>query len=161
MPLGRQQGYALLALLGLVGLLGLGLAWAGPHWQDAQARERELEWLRVGQMYAQALTQYRADAPGSLRELPRELGELVRDGRYIAPRRQLRALYTDPLRPGQPWAVLRDASRQIVGVYSLSTATPFMQSSVAPPGLQPLGPGEGYQRWVFLAAPPSTAPRPS
>jgi type II secretory pathway pseudopilin PulG len=139
-----------LVLLGLVAVMGLGLALAGPIWRDQVAREREQEWLRIGQAYSRALTAYIEASPGTLRQGPERLEQLLQDERFFGTRRHLRALYGDPLQPGRPWALLRDERQRIVGVYSEAAGQPFLSiDSPQPPFLQRRE-GQGYPQWVFM-----------
>lgn len=157
-PSSRSRGFTLLIMLGLVALMGLGLAMAGPAWQQQTAREREQQWLRVGEIYARALGSYVAASPGSLKQAPLQLEDLSLDTRFVGIRRHLRQAYRDPMQPQKPWTVLRDSQNRIVGVYSEARDEPFLQA--APPGsaLQ-LRPGmQGYARWVFMTKAPGLPP---
>jgi type II secretory pathway pseudopilin PulG len=154
----RQQGMALLVALGMVGLMGLGLSLAGPAWEAAVQREREQDWLRIGHLYAQALASYVAAAPGTLQQPPQTIQELLTDSRFVGIRRHLRQAYTDPLRPGQAWALLRDTDQRIIGVYSPSTRTPFSRVPRPEFHLRLMGSGERYADWAFVLPPPPSAP---
>lgn len=159
-PIGvsRQHGAALMIALLLLALMGIGLSLGGPAWQAAVQREREQEWLRIGGLYAQALEQYVAAAPGALRQPPVTLDELLADTRFVGVRRHLRRAYTDPLRPGHPWALLRDAEQRIIGVRSDSTDMPFMTSPSPNASLQRVGRGDRYADWAFLMPSPTSTP---
>jgi hypothetical protein len=121
---------------------------AGPVWSAQLKREKEQELLRVGAMYARALGSYRDASPGSLRQYPDRLEALLLDTRYVGVRRHLRMLYADPTNPGQPWGLMLDADKHIVGVYSLSRDVP-----VAPGPLDlgsvTLPPAQHYSDWKF------------
>lgn len=146
----NRRGFALVMLLVLIAIAGLGLAVAGPLWRERQAREREQEWLRIGELYAAALSHYVAVSPGSLKQPPEQLQQLLTDTRFVGVSRHLRRLYTDPLVPRQPWATLRDDQRRVIGVYSTSPAEPFLQAAPAGSSLQ-MRPGlQGYARWAFM-----------
>lgn len=149
--LGRaQRGFTLLVVLGLVALLGLGLSLAGPVWSAQQAREREREWLRIGEAYARALTDYWAQSPGGARQLPGQLEDLLIDRRFVGVRRHLRQLYADPLRPGQAWSVIRDRQGRVAGVFSPSEAQPLMQDAAHHPFVRLDPKARGYARWQFV-----------
>lgn len=145
----RQDGYAFVVVLAALALVSLGLARAGPLWADAAQRDKERELLRVGQMYAQALASYRNLSPGSERQFPMQLDALVLDTRFAGTLRHLRKLYPDPLNPGRPWGLVRDAQGRIQGVYSLSEDAPVAQGPLVLDGVS-LAPARRYADWKFV-----------
>jgi type II secretory pathway pseudopilin PulG len=147
----RESGFTLLLVLGLTAVLGLGLMLAGPAMREQTAREREQQWLRVGNLYALALTQYIEAAPGSLRQGPERLEELLRDNRFVGVRRHLRELYADPLRPGAPWIPVLDSSQRVVGVRSAATGRPFVEPAGYSKGVVASNGGYRYADWLFMA----------
>lgn len=156
-PLGAgasQSGYTLVALLVVVFVISLGLAVAGPTWREQGRRLHERELMRVGMLYAQALADFRASSPGSLKAYPRSLDELLLDPRFLGVRRHLRRLYPDPVDPTQPWGLTKDADGNITGVYSQSADEPLAAGSVDLGGLV-LAPARHYSDWKFsLPTPP-------
>ena len=100
-----------------------------------------------------AIGAYVDASPGTVKQAPRELAELLWDRRFVRLQRHLRQLYDDPLRPGQPWQVLRDADQRILGVYSPAAAEPFLRQPPAHGYVQAWSQGSGYARWVFVARP--------
>ena len=145
----RQRGYTLVAVLVLLALCMLSLAVAGPLWSQQVRREREQELLRIGALYAQALADYRAASPGSLKQYPSRLQDLLTDTRFVGTARHLRELYADPVNPGQPWGLVHDADGRIVGVYSLSQDAPLAERGVDL-GVTVLGPAKHYADWKFI-----------
>ncbi|MFT3819969.1 MAG: type II secretion system protein [Rubrivivax sp.] len=145
-----MAGFTLVAVLILLGALTAAATAAGPWWSVEQQREREAELLRIGALYAGALKNYRDASPGSDRRYPASLDELLLDGRFVGTRRHLRRLYADPVRPGQPWGLIRDPQGGIRGVYSASDATPWMRTPVVRPGLRLQAAGR-YRDWHFVA----------
>jgi type II secretory pathway pseudopilin PulG len=121
MRIGRhgQAGMALIGLLVVVAILGLGLAATGTTWSAVQKRSREQEFRRVGEMYAQALDSYYLRSPGSLKEFPTKVDDLLLDARFVGVVRHLRRAYPDPLTNG-PWRAVRNAQGRIIGVQSES-----------------------------------------
>lgn len=150
-----SRGFTLLVMLGLLAMLGLGLAMAGPAWQDRIQREREQEWLRIGDLYAQAVESYVQSSPGSLRIGPAHLEDLLLDMRFVGVRRHLRQAYADPLQPLQGWQLMRDGQGRIAGVFSSAQGTPFIVQAPAGSRLQLRAQGSGYSRWAFVARRPS------
>lgn len=146
-----ERGISIVLALLLVALLGVGLSLAGPAWQAAAQREREQEWLRIGSLYALALGEFVAASPGSVRQPPRTVDELLSDSRFIGVRRHLRSAYPDPLRPGQPWALLVDSDQRILGVYSRSNAEPYMKIPPPQTPIKRIGTMNRYSDWAFVA----------
>lgn len=152
MPSGSRlvhQGFTMPALLLLVMLLSLAAATTGPLWSHTERRDRERELIRIGSLYADALTAYRQASPGTTRQFPERLEELLLDQRFVGYRRHLRRLYPDPLQPGTPWGLLRDEHGRIVGVHSLSEKMPIAQSPALPSGYR-LNPASRYTDWKFM-----------
>lgn len=143
-----QGGFTFVAVLLLLALCMLGLAVAGPIWSQQVQRDREQELLRVGVLYAEALASYREASPGSLKQYPDRLESLLLDTRYLGTRRHLRSLYPDPMNPGQPWGLVVDADKRIVGIYSLSNDTPVAQGALDVGGVA-LPAVQRYSDWKF------------
>jgi len=143
-----QAGFTYVALLAIVALIGIALAAIGTRWADQVQREREQQLLRVGQLYAQALLSYHRGSPGSDKTWPRDMSELLQDPRMLGTVRHLRAPYTDPMVPGQPFGVIRAADGSIRGVFSTSTATPFRDGPVDL-DVVVLPPARHYADWQF------------
>jgi type II secretory pathway pseudopilin PulG len=146
----RSRGYSFVAVLALLALCMLGLAVAGPIWSQQIKREREQELLRIGNLYAQAIASYYNAGPGSLKQYPQRLEQLLADTRFVGLRRHLRSLYPDPVNPGQPWGLVLDGQQRIVGVYSRSEQAPVAEgarelSSVSLPA------AHQYADWKFIA----------
>lgn len=152
-PRASALGYGLVAVLILVALSALGLASAGESWTQSARRDREQELLRIGQLYAQALTRYRDMSPGSVKQLPRELDELLLDRRFVGTVRHLRQLYPEPLSADGRWELLRGDDDRIQGVRSRSNEAPLASRGVRRPGLE-LPAATRYADWKFLAETP-------
>lgn len=154
MRLGRVQrrrssaGYTFIGVLVLLTVCALGMAAAGPLWGDAVQRDRERELLRIGTMYATAIAEYRDMSPGSLKQLPESLDELVNDTRFIGTMRHLRRLYPDPLEPSRPWGLVKDTAGRVMGVYSQSQEAPLAQGPQRIGSLT-LAPAQHYADWKF------------
>jgi type II secretory pathway pseudopilin PulG len=142
------QGHTLVAVLVLVAICMTGLAVAGPLWSEQVKREREQELLRIGVIYAQAIANYRAASPGSQKQYPAKLDELVIDTRYVGTARHIRKLYADPVNPGRPWGLVHDAEGRIIGVFSLSDEAPLAQREINL-GVTVLPPAQRYSDWKF------------
>ena len=147
--LGKQRGFTYVAVLAILALLGIALAAVGTRWADRVQHEREQELLRVGRLYAQAILAYHRGSPGSDKTWPKTLDDLELDPRMLGTVRYLRAPYTDPMVPGQPFGLVRDADDTIHGVYSTSAATPFRQGTIDL-GVVVLSPAQRYSDWQFI-----------
>lgn len=157
-PLHRaERGFTLLIMLGLVAVLGLAVGAAGAAWKDQAQREREAEWLRIGEAYARAIESYLTNSPGTVKQGPTRLEDLLADTRFVVIRRHLRQAYADPLQPSKAWVLLKDDKAQIVGVYSTASGEPFLVQAPAGSRLKQRPVGDGYARWAFVARQPSTA----
>jgi type II secretory pathway pseudopilin PulG len=151
----RQTGFTFVAVLLLLALAMLGLGVAAPVWSQQAQREREQQLLRIGAIYAQALLSYRDASPGSEARFPDRLEALLVDPRYPGLRRHIRTLYEDPMNPGQPWGVVRDANGRIAGVHSLSDKSTLSRAA-HDLGVVKLRAGARYSDWKF--APEVVAP---
>lgn len=134
----------LLALAAVGGLSAVGLKVA----QTIQARQAEAELLAIGLEFRNALQSYAEATPNGLPLTPASLDELLRDNRYPAIKRHLRRIYHDPMTGKADWGLIRGVDRRIVGIHSLSRATPFKRTGFAP-GLEGLSGKERYSDWVF------------
>lgn len=144
-----QRGFTYVAVLALLAMLGIALAAVGTRWADRVQREREQELLRVGQLYAQAILAYHRGSPGSDQTWPKDVQDLLLDPRMLSTVRYLRAPYTDPMRPGQAFGLVRAADNTIRGVFSTSVDKPFQQGSVDL-GVTVLAPAQHYADWQFI-----------
>ena len=147
----RQRGFTFVAVLLLLALCMLGLSVAGPMWSQQVRRDREQQLLRIGNLYAQAIAEYRDASPGSLKQYPQRLEQLLSDTRYVGLRRHLRTLYADPVNPGQPWGLVLDGEQRIVGVYSRSEQAPVAQGPLSLAAAADLPAARRYAEWKFIA----------
>ncbi len=150
MRVGRQHGFTYVWLLVAIAILSIGLAAIGPSWSDQANRERERELLRVGALYAGAIAAYYAASPGSQKQYPLQLEDLLSDTRMVGTVRYLRKLYPDPLDPSRPWGVVLDGSGRIRGIHSQSTGTPLRVEALDL-GSTVLPAARRYSDWKFIA----------
>ncbi|HET9645393.1 MAG TPA: hypothetical protein VFP68_19020 [Burkholderiaceae bacterium] len=144
-----ERGFTFVVVLVLLALTALGVSLAGPIWYEQMRREHERELLRIGTMYAKALRDYHDANPGSDKQYPQQLEQLLTDTRFVGMRRHLRKLYPDPLSPARPWGLMRDPQGGIVGVYSQSFAAPIATRPIDT-GVVRLPPGQHYSDWKFM-----------
>lgn len=140
----------MLALLFLLAVLGTGMAALGTVWSTAVQREKEAELLFIGAQFSRALESYHRLSPGPEKSYPQTLEALVLDPRFPNTVRHLRRIYSDPMTGAPEWGLVRDAQGGIIGVHSLSEATPFKQAGFAP-GQEGFAEAASYRDWVFKA----------
>ncbi len=125
-PLGRQQGFTFLWLLLSLLMLALGSQHVFVSVAQQQVSANLRQQARLVEVYNRALQAYRAASPGSRKQYPAELKDLLLDTRQIQTRRYLRKLYPDPLQPQldptQSWGLVRDEQGRIARVYSQQTS---------------------------------------
>jgi len=151
----KQRGFTLIAVL--VALVVLALACNGLVFVLARQaqREREARLLQAGQQFVGALKSYYEASPGSVKQLPRELGDLVEDGRFMGVRRHLREIYEDPI-GRQPWTVLRRADGSVEGIASASIDAPLRTAALDLGDLH-LPAATHYSEWKFVFVPAAIA----
>lgn len=121
----RRHGFAYLAVLFFVAALSISIGVVAQHQDTLLKREKEQEWMFIGQQYQRAIASYYQQSPNGLKELPTKVEDLVLDKRFIAPTRHLRKAYADPL-TGEPWALVTDEDGKISGFYSRSQQPVFL-----------------------------------
>lgn len=145
-----QTGFTFVWVLAAIAILSALLAAIGPSWADQAKRDRERELLRIGALYASAIAAYRAASPGSLKQYPAQLDDLLADTRMVGTVRYLRKLYADPLDPSRPWGIVSDSAGRIQGVYSLGTDVP-LRTEALDLGSTVLPAARRYADWKFIA----------
>jgi type II secretory pathway pseudopilin PulG len=163
--LSRSRGFTYLLALFAVAVAGAMLAAGSVVWHHEAQRAREQELRFVGDEIRRAIGLFYERAPGGAKRYPRSLEDLLRDDRYLVTRRYLRRIYRDPLTAQPQWGLVPAPGGGIMGVYSLSEATPlkidgFDEADKAFTGAQ------HYADWKFVYVPalitqppaPSTPP---
>jgi len=146
----RQRGVGYLLLMVVLAVMGVLLAGAGEVWKTTARRERERDLLFVGQQFRNAIIAYRDHTPGSAKEYPKSLADLLEDKRFPYTVRYLRRLYRDPITNSTQWGFVKAGDR-IVGVYSLSPETPLKKDNF-PQGLESFAGRGSYREWVFAGS---------
>lgn len=155
------RGLALLVVLLLVALMGLGATAAVEVGETLARREREQALLQIGREFRTALQRHRASqaAVGAAQD-PVSLDDLLRDPRHPGTVRHLRRIYRDPMTGQAAWGEVRERGR-IVGIHSLSEATPIKRQGFGPQE-QGFAQARSYRDWVFRLDPERAAvPAPS
>jgi type II secretory pathway pseudopilin PulG len=156
----RQRGFTYIAVLLAVAVIGIGLAATGVVWSQVQQREKEVELMFVGDQFRQAIRFYYERTPGALKRYPQTLEELLADARYPQPQRYLRRLYADPLTGKPEWGLIAAPGGGIMGVYSLSTATPLKSANFTQDNRTFHG-AKTYAEWRFFYEAPSLTLAPA
>jgi type II secretory pathway pseudopilin PulG len=145
----RTSGFTFVWVLLLIAVLGAGAAAGAKLWTTSARREKEAELLFVGDQYRRAIQSYYDRTPGSVKQLPPSLGDLLRDPRFPDPVRHLRRLYPDPITGKPDWGLVKMGDG-IAAVHSLSRERPFKRGGFAAQYLAFAG-ATRYSDWVFGA----------
>ena len=143
-----EAGFTYTGVLIAVALVGLSLALTGEAWQTTVQREKERELLFAGNEIRRAITQYYESTPGTGKQFPKSLDDLLRDNRYPTTRRYLRKVYPDPMTGKREWGLVKGPGDGIMGVYSLSRKTPLKRANF-PPEYTAFERAESYAAWLF------------
>lgn len=119
-----EAGFTFLGLLFAVAIASLALAGTGVLWHFEGRREKEKELLFVGEAYRRAIASYYDASPGTTKEYPKRLEDLLLDSRFPMPVRHLRRLYRDPMSGDNNWK-LTLVQERITGVASRSGDQPI------------------------------------
>jgi type II secretory pathway pseudopilin PulG len=162
MPIGKlgcaQRGFVYIALLIGLAIISIGLAAVADVWTHSRQREREEELLFTGQQIRQAISRFYLLSPPAARRFPNNLDELVNDTRAPdKPLHHMRRKYLDPMTSNDQWGEVRLPGGQLVGVYSLSSATPIKSTGFALRDKEFAG-KERYDEWIFRSALPAANP---
>lgn len=108
------------------------------------SKERRL--IAAGEEIVTGLKAYREASPGTAKEFPLELIDLLHDPRMLSDRKYLTALPVDPVTLKQEWGVIRNKNNQVIGVNSLSNeSSTFFAKVFSFRG------GVKYSDWKFMA----------
>lgn len=158
----RQGGFAYLYLLFAVAVLSVALLGEASVRHYGARRQAEVELIRIGREFRDALASYRSIGNG--RELPITLEDLLDDDRGGGVRRHLRRIPYDPVTREREWGLVRHGGR-IVGVHSLSARQPLKLAGFDP-GEAHFEGARHYHEWRFMIVPdaadvvPEAAQRP-
>jgi type II secretory pathway pseudopilin PulG len=114
-----QHGFTIIALMVALLLLALGTQGVMVSLSDQAEREREAQLKRVNAIYAKAIKDYYEASPGTNKQYPEKLEDLLLDKRFVTTRRHLRQLYENPTKLPPTlaaWKFDRDQSGRITAV---------------------------------------------
>ncbi len=118
----RQRGFTYLWLIFALAAIAAGLAAIAQPMSLAVRREREAELMFRGDEIAHAITSYWRATPGSDKQLPATLDDLLEDRRGPRIARHLRRIYQDPFTGRPDWVLVLTDDGRISGVHSRSDA---------------------------------------
>ena len=157
----RQSGFTYLAILFAIAIIGVALAVTGTNASQESQREKEIELLYIGNQYRQAIMLYYERTPGAVKRYPAKLEDLLADSRFIQKQHYLRKLYRDPITNQSQWGLVMSPEGGIMGVHSLSEATPLKSANFDYPN-NVFERANSYAGWVFAYTQPAivqTQPR--
>lgn len=148
--LSNQSGITFISAIFAVVLIGVMLAMTGQSWHHVMRNEREKELLFRGDQYFQAISSwYRVRHHGVTAMPLKDVKDLLKDPRYLANVRHLRALYTDPV-TGKEFEPVKCASDgSIIGVKSTSQNEP-LQTSFLEGSYKHFNGKKKYSEWLFV-----------
>jgi type II secretory pathway pseudopilin PulG len=149
-----SAGFTYLGVLCGVVIMGIALASIGTVWTTHARREKEADLLFAGGQFRSAIMRYQLANPKVGDGYPKTLEMLLEDPNAPNVRRFLRRIYVDPMTGKAEWGLLRSPSGGIIGVYSLSQATPIKTANF-PDYLTSSEAAKTYADWKFVV--PSVA----
>jgi hypothetical protein len=153
-----ERGFGYVFLLVLIAVLGAVSAFAWEEGRLSSRRDAEQELIHIGRTFEEALGSYSGVRPPDalsgpnsgvmMANGPAQLEDLLRDPRVPGIRRHLRKLYPDPLTGTSEWGLVRNHGGRIVGIHSLSSATPIKKTGFEARHAH-FGEAKTYQDWHF------------
>lgn len=148
----KEGGFSYVGLLIILAIFGAMFASAVTAGALMQRRAAEEELLFIGQQFRNAFKTYYESTPRGTQPYPQQLSDLLLDPRTSIPRRHLRQIFSDPLTGKAAWGMVAAPSGGVMGVYSLSTATPIKIANFDPE-FEHLENVLHYSQWIFGFSP--------
>ena len=143
-------GFTYLGVLIIISIIGIASVASLQAGILLQRRAAEEDLLFIGMQFRNALVSYANATPVGQPRFPKSLNDLLLDPRSPTVRRHLRKRYADPMTGQEQWGTVEaPGSAGIIGIYSLSTATPIKVASFDA-ALQGLEGKTSYQEWKFM-----------
>jgi type II secretory pathway pseudopilin PulG len=150
-----SSGFTYMGLLLVIFIMGAALAGTGVVFHQQARREKEKQLLFVGDQYRRAIGLYYAQTPGGAKKYPKSIDDLLRDNRFVVPRRYLRRVYRDPITNSSDWGLVNAADGGISGVFSRSEKIPIKSANFLTQ-YESFQTAVQYADWKFVYdAPPS------
>lgn len=147
----RQSGAIFLWALAFVFVLALAMGKLLEMLSTRNQRFLEEDLLWTGEQYRLAIKSYYLASPGSVKQLPLTVDDLLEDPRLLTLTRHLRKAYLDPMTQ-QKFDEIHDASGSLIGVRSRSAAAPFKTMNF-PLSYAQFSHATSYQEWEFIFLP--------
>lgn len=145
-----QDGFAYMALLVVIAASLLTLSVAMPDKYQQAKREREAQLFFVGEQYVNAIDRFYNNPFVAEKRYPESLDELLEDDRTPQAMHHLRRLYPDPITNSSEWGLVKNEELQIMGVYSLSEASPLKTDYSEYPSIVSSGNGYDDIKFVYI-----------
>lgn len=145
----KQSGLTYLAVLFAVAISAIVLMGESLFTSIERRRSQEEALLFVGDQFRHAIASYYESSPGPVKHYPSSLDDLVRDSRFLATRRHLRRIYSDPLTEKKTWGQVLAPDGGIMGVYSLENAKPLKQTHFSEQDYE-FERQSSYENWIFI-----------
>jgi len=146
-----RSGFTYLAALFAIIVIGIASSVVGKVWSTEATREKEAELVFRAQEIRKAVGRYYHESPGAKR-YPASLEDLIKDARYLATKRHLRKLYTDPFTGKPDWETIKAPDNGIMGVKSRSEREPIKKKNF-PDELVAFEGKSKYTEWEFIYVP--------
>lgn len=153
----HQRGFTYLALLFMIAIMGAVLASTAVVWHTLVQRDKERDLLYVGHAFRRAIGLYYERTPGAAKQFPKKLDDLLEDKRQTQLARYLRKRYIDPMTLTQKWGLVPGPGSTVMGVYSLSEATPIKTGNFEQAD-KDFADKTSYQDWKFVYTPTQQTP---
>ena len=128
------------------------------YYSHGAQRDKEIELLWIGSEFRLALLLYYESTPGSVKQYPNSLDDLLLDKRFPAARRYLRRIYSDPMTGKADWMAIEAPGGGILGVRSRSDNRPIKTGNFEIADTHLEG-ATKYSEWLFYYVPsPYMAP---
>lgn len=149
---GRRAGFTYIGMLLLIAFLGFSLAGTGVVWSKVQQRQKEKQLLFAGNQFREAIGRYYLNTPGTVKQYPQTIEELLTDPRQLTKQRYLRKIYRDPMTGKADWALIKGPSGRIIGVHSRASERPIKQGNFRYRDQGFAGKSQ-YSEWWFVYMP--------
>lgn len=120
----NSKGFTFIALLVALLILSLATQIVLLLVSEQAKRDRIDTQMKIVDTYAAAITAYYNASPGTQKQYPEKLEDLLIDKRQLTTKRYLRKLYSDPLHVNSEivvWGLDRDSNGRITRIYSVAT----------------------------------------
>lgn len=144
----NDSGFSVLWMMVIIFLLTFIIGHWAQNYMKIQQREKEVELLRIGLIYREAIQKYYTNSPIGISSYPEHLSDLVLDPR-VTDRvvRYIRKVEKDPL-TGQDFILIKNKNNQIIGLHSPSNIKPLQQEFASEFSF--LNRKEAYTDWKFI-----------